>query len=78
MLLIWQYLTNAFLSITKVPNLSLTMYTFSILTDENVPLQHFNRLAYVPTQILFRRPHVRSLKQFFTVVIPLNKLLVTD
>ena len=31
-----------------VPNLSLTMYPFSILTDEHVSLQHFNR--YVPLQ----------------------------
>jgi len=28
---------------TGVPNLSLTMYPFSIPTDEHVPLQHFNR-----------------------------------
>jgi len=27
----------------EVPNLSLTMYPFSIPTDEHVPLQHFNR-----------------------------------
>jgi len=26
-----------------VPNLSLTMYPFSIPTDEHVPLQHFKR-----------------------------------
>jgi len=26
-----------------VPNLSLAMYPFSFLTDEDVPLQHFNR-----------------------------------
>jgi len=26
-----------------VPNLPLTMYSFSILTDEHVPLQHFDR-----------------------------------
>jgi len=26
-----------------VPNLSFTMYPFSIPTDEHVPLQHFNR-----------------------------------
>jgi len=28
---------------TMVPNLSLTMYRFSIPTDEHAPLQHFNR-----------------------------------
>jgi len=27
----------------RVPNLSLTMYPFSIPTDEHVSLQHFNR-----------------------------------
>jgi len=30
-------------SITGVPNLFLTMYPFSIPTNEHVPLQHFNR-----------------------------------
>jgi len=28
---------------TGVPNLSLTMYHFSILRDEHVPLQHFRK-----------------------------------
>jgi len=28
-----------------VPNLFMTMYPFSIPTDEHVPLQHFDRLT---------------------------------
>jgi len=35
-------------AIPGVPNLSLTMYPFSIPTDENAPLQHFDRYTGNP------------------------------
>jgi len=49
---LWSYLQivdHQRLVNSGVPNLSLTMYPFSIPTDEYVPLQHFNRLACTPS-----------------------------
>jgi len=47
-----QYVNVEEVVIAGVPNLSLTMYPFSIPTDEHVTLQHFNRISMYPFSIL--------------------------
>jgi len=40
---VWEACKRKSQSSTVVPNLFLTIYPFSIPTNEHVPLQHFNR-----------------------------------